>query len=226
MFHTNPWAHLRMDLDTGEFEEHENRYPTPESLYRLCDPDHIVEAFRDDVEVQARLAMQGATDVQTDLLRRFADALDLPADFSSPEATAQTGDALLTAYALRSTMVVVERAREFAASSGKKLMVLLSFMSSDVVKACHGRPRFDQPFVDYLEEREFLFVDTLRKHVDDFSQFRCTPEEYAARHYIGHYNPAGNHFFAFAVKDKVVDWLEPKPPTYRFEDPPRPAELL
>ena len=226
MFHTNPWVHLRMNLDTGEFEEHENRYPTPESLYQLCDADHIVEAFKDDVEVQARLAMQGATDVQIGLLQRFADALGLTTDFSSSETTARTGDALLTAYALRSTMVVVERAREFAASSGKELMVLLSFMSSDVSNACHGRPRFDQPFVDYLEEREFLFVDSLRKHVEDYSQFRCTPEEYAARQYIGHYAPTGNHFFAFAVKDEVVDWLDPKPPAYRFENPPRPAELL
>ena len=39
------------------------------------------------------------------------------------------------------------------------------------------------------------------------------------RYYIGHYNPRGNHFFAFAVKDEVVEWLEPKPPTYREGGP-------
>jgi hypothetical protein len=34
----------------------------------------------------------------------------------------------------------------------------------------------------------------------------------ARRYYIGHYNPKGNHFFAYSVKDALVDWPEPKPP--------------
>jgi hypothetical protein len=225
MFHANPWAHLRMNLDTGEYEEQANPYSTPESLYALCDPDHVVDAFQGHAEVQARLAMQGATDVQLDLLQRLADALDMPTDFSSSDATARTGSALLTAYALRSTMWVVEKASAFAASTGKQLMVVTSYMSSDVVAACHGRPRFDQPFVDYLERQDILFVDSLAKHVEDYAHFGCTPEEYAARYYIGHYAPTGNHFFAFALKSEVVEWLSPKPPAYRFSRPPLPTEF-
>jgi hypothetical protein len=38
------------------------------------------------------------------------------------------------------------------------------------------------------------------------------------RYYIGHYSPAGNHFFAYSIKDKIVDWLDPKPITYRADD--------
>ena len=34
------------------------------------------------------------------------------------------------------------------------------------------------------------------------------------RFYIGHYNPRGNHFFAFAIKDDLVAWLDPRPPAY------------
>jgi hypothetical protein len=34
------------------------------------------------------------------------------------------------------------------------------------------------------------------------------------RYFIGHYNPAGNHFFAFSIKPKLVEWLNPKPLTY------------
>lgn len=30
----------------------------------------------------------------------------------------------------------------------------------------------------------------------------------------GHYSPAGNHLFAYNLKNVVVDWLEPKPMTY------------
>ena len=28
-------------------------------------------------------------------------------------------------------------------------------------------------------------------------------------------SPAGNHFFAYAIKDTVLDWLDPKPITYQ-----------
>ena len=36
---------------------------------------------------------------------------------------------------------------------------------------------------------------------------------------IGHYNPRGNHFFVYSIKDKVVEWLDPKPITYQKRDP-------
>ncbi len=41
--------------------------------------------------------------------------------------------------------------------------------------------------------------------------------EYLKRYFIGgsgHYNPLGNHFFAFAMKNQLVHWLDPKPATY------------
>jgi len=37
------------------------------------------------------------------------------------------------------------------------------------------------------------------------------------RYYIGHYSPAGNHFFAYALKDMLIEWLEPK--TISYSDP-------
>ena len=35
------------------------------------------------------------------------------------------------------------------------------------------------------------------------------------RYFIGHYSPAGNHFFAYSIKNTVIDWLEPGPVTYQ-----------
>jgi hypothetical protein len=35
---------------------------------------------------------------------------------------------------------------------------------------------------------------------------------------IGHYSPQGNHFFAYSIKDKVVQWLDPKPIPYQQPD--------
>ena len=38
-------------------------------------------------------------------------------------------------------------------------------------------------------------------------------------YFIGHYNPRGNHFFAYSIKNVVVNWLDPKPITYRKPNP-------
>jgi hypothetical protein len=219
MFHANPWKHLRFNPTSGQFEEQPNPYPTPESLYQLCDPAHLYEAFRDKFDVQARLAMQNISDYQPDILRETAEALGVPVDFSTPEAAAKTAEALLLHCALRASMHVMDQVRPFIERSGKKLLVLLSYSNSDVIRACKGQPRFDQPFVDYLNANQMLYVDTLQKHIEEYQQFACSPEDYARRYYIGHYNPAGNHFFAFAIKDALVNWLEPKPLTYLAKGP-------
>jgi len=95
------------------------------------------------------------------------------------------------------------------------LLVLLSHSEQRVIDVCNGLPRIDQPFVSYMQEEGIPFVDTLDKHAKDFEAFNCTPEEYCRRfYYSGHYTTAGNHFFAFAVKDGLVNWLEPRPPAY------------
>lgn len=221
MFHGNPWVHLRLNLDSGRFEEQENSYSMPESLYQLCDEEHVYEIFGSKFDIQAFLAQQGAAEVDLGLLRQVAEVLDLPADLSSQEAIAQSARTLLQIYSLRASEFVVGKARAFARERGKKLMILLSYSSGSVIAACQGQPRFDQTFVDFLRTGETPFVDTLEKHAADFSLFRGTPEEYAKRYYIGHYNPQGNHFFAYAVKNALVDWLEPKPPAYRAAGVPQ-----
>jgi hypothetical protein len=38
---------------------------------------------------------------------------------------------------------------------------------------------------------------------------------YLTRYFIGHYNPSGNFFCAHAVRDKVVEFPDPKPDPYR-----------
>ena len=55
-------------------------------------------------------------------------------------------------------------------------------------------------------------------HLEDFKKFNLTLEEYMDRYFIGHYKPAGNHFFAYAIKNQIVDWLDPKPITYLKDD--------
>ena len=218
----NPWRfmhmpapYLHLDPQTGTFEERDNPYPTAESLYRLCDPDYVYETFIDDLGVHLILARELSPDTDLTLLEAAAEALTINADFDTPESIAAAAAAILHTTALRSSMHIVDKAREYARDHDKKLMVLLSFPEADILKACSGVPRFDKPFVDYLEQNEVAFVDVLESHVDEFVLFNLSPEQYIKRYYIGHYNPRGNHFFAFAVKDTIVEWLDPKPPAYR-----------
>ena len=84
-----------------------------------------------------------------------------------------------------------------------------------MIRACEGRPRIDQSIIENFRQKKILFVDGLAKHKKDFRNFNLSPQDYVKRYYIGHYNPRGNHFYAFAIKDAVVNWLNPKPPAYR-----------
>jgi hypothetical protein len=56
-------------------------------------------------------------------------------------------------------------------------------------------------------------------HLRDYKRYSIPFDEYMKLYFIGHYNPNGNHFFAYSIKDKVVAWLDPKPITYQNPDP-------
>ena len=77
--------------------------------------------------------------------------------------------------------------------------------------------RYDQPIVDYLRDNQILHFDMNLVHAEDYKCFNLPLEDYMARYHIGHYNPTGNHFFAHSIKNPIIEWLSPKPITYRDE---------
>ena len=79
--------------------------------------------------------------------------------------------------------------------------------------------RYDQPVVDYLVREKFNYFDMNEVQLRDFQNYKLPYDDYLKLYFIGHYNPRGNHFFAYSLKDTVVNWLEPKPITYRNPDP-------
>ena len=215
MFHANPWAHVRYDLQAGQFKEQENPYSTPESLYQLCDKEHVYEAFKDDFEVQAMLAQKGARDIQIGLLEDIAHALNIPVDFSSLESLPHSANQLLHGYAIQATMFILKKLGTYLKLKDKKLLLLLCYSQRETLNSVKGSFQADDCFLDFLRDNGYLFVDTQQKHLNDFGSFSISAEEYIQRYYIGHYNPKGNHFIAFSIKDEVVNWLNPKPPAYR-----------
>jgi hypothetical protein len=82
-----------------------------------------------------------------------------------------------------------------------------------------GEKRFDQEVVDYLAAEKFEVFDMNEVHLRDYRRYSVPFNEYLKQYLIGHYNPRGNHFFAYSIKDRVVGWLDPKPITYRQPAP-------
>lgn len=214
-FHNNFWANIEMDLDTGQFVENENRLPTPESLYRMTDPDFIVEAQHDDLMVQLHaFPHYDPKSIDLQPINTLARILDVPeVDDADEEALAASIERIRHAYGFAATKLVIDKAETFCNAQGKKLLFCL-LCPTATRQLLRGQPRYEQAIADYLQERDLLTFDMNLAHLRDYQNFNLSVEDYMNRYYIGHYKPAGNHLFAYALKDTVVEWLNPRPVTY------------
>ena len=124
-------------------------------------------------------------------------------------------DEELTRRALYASMRIVEKVEEFAAKEKRVVLYVLSYNPNTIRRRLNDGHRFDQSFVDYFDRRQLPYVDLLKAHADHYAKFAPGIEAYVKRYFIGHYNPLGNHFCAFALKDKLTNMLKPPPPAYR-----------
>ncbi len=215
-FHANPWPYVHIDPETGNIVENDNPYPTPESLYKLCDKEHVYESFKDDLALEIILAISNGKFSHPEKMTRLCRLMGVEGDPNDPGQCRQMADALYRACGFLVTIYTIEQAMQFASSKKKKLMVMLSYSGLAVASACQKALRLDQVLVDFLAQTNLPYFDSLQKHIEEFRSFQITPEEYVKRYYIGHYSPLGNRFFAYAAKDSIVEWLDPKPPAYRL----------
>lgn len=188
-----PLPHLVVNLETEKVTEVSNPCPTRESLYNLCDPEWVYKTFGDDFALRVRAARER---------EKLPNAGDLRAD------------PLFARAAILATQHVVDKVEEFAAANNKKVLYVLSYDPGKVMQRLQGEKRFDQTFVDFLEARRLPYVDLLEAHAADYAQFKSGVREYVMRYYIGHYGPQGNVFCAFALRNKLVSMLDPKPTAY------------
>jgi hypothetical protein len=192
-----PTPHVRVDADARTFVEHPNPCPTAADLYKLCDLDNAVAIFQDHYMLNRYVLRE---------LDRERKVAGTPAsDFDDRE---------LTRQALYASMRIVDKVEEFAAREKKKVLYVLSYNPETVRRRLKGSSRFDQAFVDFLDQRRLPYVDLLEAHATDYAKFAPDINGYVSRYFIGHYNPLGNHFCAFAIKDKLVRMLHPPPPAY------------
>jgi len=219
-FHNNFWANMEMNLQTGRLEERENLLPTRESVYKMTDPDWTVQALKDDLALNMLLYAQGRVrDLEMNGVRRLAAILKIEAQgLSGSEPARDLIAEILDRYSFEATQAILLKVRQFTEERGKKLLVLLLDPARVLRPLAQGRTRYDQPIVDFLRQRQFRYFDMNLVHLEDFKNFNLPFDQYLRRYFIGHYSPAGNHFFAYALKDTVVDWLDPKPVTYQNQE--------
>ena len=220
--HGLPWVHLRYELDKGTFVELPGLCRTPEDLRRLTDPQNFYAAFHDD-QIIRLFALEQGGEARCDDLEAIAEALSIKVDLRNSATRATEAARLRQQYGFKSSEFVLDALSAWAEKYQKKLLIPLVYSEPKVIDHLKGRERIDAPFIDYLNRRKFTWFDTLQAHREDFADFRITPEQYIERLYIkpaaaavfGHYNPLGNAFFAFALREALLGWLHPKPPAYQ-----------
>ena len=220
MFHGNFWSNIEMDWQTGRLVEKENLLPTPTSLYKMTDPNWMCEALKDDLALQMYLYKNGQIrDIPVEKLKLLSQHLKCPVDLDSRSLRPSVAR-LLDEYSFEATRYILAKATEFVRVHDKKLMVILLDPYRVTRPLLQGESqRYDQNIVDFLNENGILYIDMNLVHVQDFKSFNLSVNDYFKRYFIGHYNPAGNHFFAYSIKGRIVDWLDPKPVPY--QDPTR-----
>ena len=214
MFHGNFWSNIEIDLETGKLEEKENLLPTTESLYKMTDPDWMYEALSDDLALQMYLYKNSQiSNIAIQQLKTLSKHLKCPVDFDSDSLRPSVAK-LLDKYSFEATKHILVKAKEFVRTNNKKLMVIIFDPYRVTRPLLQGGKRYDQEIVDFLNVNTINYIDMNLVHVEDFRSFNLSINDYFKRYFIGHYNPVGNHFFAYSIKDRIVEWLDPKPITY------------
>ena len=211
-----PLPHVRVNVEKDEAVEVDNLCPTTQDVHKLRDLDWVVATFGDDPglliavlgEVDGPIPAQSVADVAARFGVPYSTGGRAVVD---PEELHQ----LHTRAALFSTIKILGMVERFINETGKKLFVVLSYSSGGVKPRLLGEDRFDQVLIDYLKTRPYPWVDLREAHRAEFNRFNLDADAYLKRYYIGHYSPAGNFFCAWALKGKLVEWLDPKPRAYR-----------
>ena len=182
----------------------------------MTDADWMVDNLKDDLALQMALFTRGAIDeIDVQRLERLAAILGHSFSPSDGQVSRQEVSELLDKYAFAATKYILKKAKQFTHERDKQLMVILLDPYRVTRVLLEGGERYDQEIVDFLKENKFRVFDMNLVHVEDYKSFNLSVADYFKRYYIGHYNPTGNHLFAYSLKDHVVDWLDPKPLPYR-----------
>ncbi|MEN8155774.1 MAG: hypothetical protein ABFS10_02395 [Bacteroidota bacterium] len=210
--------YLEVNMEKNSITEHPNPCPTPEEVYNLCDLKWVLNRFSDDFAFKLMLSHRVNTaqpgDQQYSNLKELTSTHGINTRIDDSKSMNELSHQIHTDAALFSTKKIVELIDEFAATNNKKVLYVLSYNSYEVGKMINEGERFDAEFIKYMEERGLPYVDLMQRHLIDYQKYKCSTVEYLEQYFIGHYNPRGNFFHAWSIKDDLVKMLEPKPKSY------------
>lgn len=210
---------LKVDVGGNKISEHENPCPTRESFYKLSNIDETYKLFKDDFVIRIMIAHEKSK--QSNPSKNYSDLMELSKTHGietrvdTNSTLSEVADKLHREAALFSTQKIVEMTEAFSKINDKKVLYVLSYPSSYIAKCSSGIIRWDQPFIDFLLKRNLPFVDLAQSHLDDFSTVKLGIKEYLSKYFVGHYNPLGNFFCAHALRDKIIEMLDPKPLSFK-----------
>jgi len=207
--------HLRVDVAKDICKQVENISKTQEDLYKLCNEDYLWQTFKDDpILKMVMAARRGGKNISDELINPVAVTFGIPDEKIADTEAAKKIKKIHTEAALFATKNIVTWAEDFTKRNRKKLMIMLTFGRGNVAKHLSGQSRFDQNFVDWLKNKPYPVIDMLDVFADDYRKYKVDIDRYLEPFYNGHHTPRGNFFTAWAIKDKVIQWLNPKPLLY------------
>ena len=218
-FHGNFWPYMDFDLTTGKFTEYDNKLNTLALLYKMTDATWMYANLKDNLALQALLFIQGyTTNFDVPKMVQLAKWLKVDFDVNDKAHPVKNVENLLNQYGYAANIYILEKVKAFAQKNNKNLMVVIFDPYKVTSALMMDQPRIDQVMVDYLKKENFNYFDMNVVHADDFKNGNLTANDYFAKYFVGHYDPMGNMFFAFSIKNKMVNWLNPKPITYQNSD--------
>ena len=212
--------HVKVNEQEQSFQECSNPCSTPESVYNLCDLNYVCQLFNDNFVLKIMLAHINSKENNPspnnyNEIINLATTHGIKTKIDNSENLDKVADNLFTKSAMYSSQCIVKKIDKLAKENNKKVLYVLSYPPHSIAKYINEAKRSDQSFVDFLKIQNFPFIDLLEAHVNEYNQFKIGIKKYLERYFIGHYNPLGNFFCAFAIKNKLVEMLNPKPEPYQ-----------
>src|SRR5207249_10704826 len=97
--------------ETVRFVEKENLLPTSSALYRMTEPQFMVDHLKDDLALQLYAFKLGyIRDLDRERISKLAVRLNYPVDWSRESALDKHVGELLDRYSLRATQFILEKA--------------------------------------------------------------------------------------------------------------------
>lgn len=218
-FHGNFWPYLDFNLETGKFTEHDNKLNTPKQLYKMTDKEWMYTNLADNLALQALLFIQGyTTDFDAVKMTQLATWLKVDFDVNDKANLQKNMEILLNKFGYAANIFILDKVKLYAQKNDKNLLVIIFDPYKVMSALMSDQPRADQVMVDYLKNENFNYFDMNVVHAEDFKKSKMTMTDYYAKYFVGHYDPVGNMFFATSIKNKLINWLSPKPVTYQNSD--------